>query len=457
MNAWYQLSKEETLRCLDTGLDGLSSDQAQNRLNQYGTNTLTETGRKKAWQIFLAQFQDLLVIILVAAALVSMVSDQVESTIVIFAVILLNAILGTVQHQKAQKSLDSLKALSSPSAKVLRDGETIEIDSTEVVPGDILFLETGDLVVADGRILENYALQTDESSLTGESVHVEKKETQIFHASTVLADRSNMIFSGSLVTAGRVVAVVTETGMQTEIGKIAALMNQTESVGTPLQVSLDQFSGRLALAIMGICAFVFGLSLYRRMPLLDSLMFAVALAVAAIPEALGSIVTIVQAMGTQKMAKEHAIIKDLKAVESLGCVSVICSDKTGTLTQNRMSVSQLYLDHQWIHPEQLNLHNPVHQYLLYGAVLVNDAVMRAEKKIGDPTEFALLAMAAGAGIEEESCRSRMPRYGELPFDSARKRMSTVHCIAGKRLMLTKGAPDVLLECSTQILLYGGVR
>ncbi|MEG0370301.1 MAG: HAD-IC family P-type ATPase, partial [Hungatella sp.] len=210
MNAWYQLSKEETLRCLDTGLDGLSSDQAQNRLNQYGTNTLTETGRKKAWQIFLAQFQDLLVIILVAAALVSMVSDQVESTIVIFAVILLNAILGTVQHQKAQKSLDSLKALSSPSAKVLRDGETIEIDSTEVVPGDILFLETGDLVVADGRILENYALQTDESSLTGESVHVEKKETQIFHASTVLADRSNMIFAGSLVTAGRVVAVVTD-------------------------------------------------------------------------------------------------------------------------------------------------------------------------------------------------------------------------------------------------------
>lgn len=325
MNDWYLSPKERVLARLHTSERGLTTHEAKIILDETGENTLKEQIQKKAWQVFLEQFQDLLVIILMVAAVISMMSDNVESTIVIFAVILLNAVLGTTQHQKAQKSLNSLKALSSPAARVLRDGQTIEIPSSLVVPGDILLLEAGDLVVADGRILECHNLMVNESSLTGESDNVEKKSDTLSSSPVPLAEQSNMIFSGSLITGGRATAVVTATGMDTEIGKIAAMMNAAEEKKTPLQVSLDQFGSRLAAMIMLICALVFILSLYRRTPILESLMFAVALAVAAIPEALGSIVTIVQAMGTQRMAKEHAIIKDLKAVESLGCVSVILS------------------------------------------------------------------------------------------------------------------------------------
>ena len=337
MKEWYQQTKEEILSQFQVTEQGLTSSQAEKILAEKGENVLEEGKRKSTLQVFLEQFCDLLVVILIIAALISMVSGNVESTVVILAVIILNAILGTVQHAKAEKSLDSLKSLSSPNAKVLRDGQKVEIPSAKVVPGDILYLEAGDLVVADGRILENYSLQVNESSLTGESTNVDKSDGTL-HSDCALADRANMVYSSGLVTYGRAVVLVTATGMDTEIGKIAALMNATKEKKTPLQVSLDQFGSRLAMAIMVICALVFLLSLYRKMPVLDSLMFAVALAVAAIPEALSSIVTIVQAMGTQKMAKEHAIIKELKAVESLGCVSVICSDKTGTLTQNKMTV-----------------------------------------------------------------------------------------------------------------------
>ncbi len=318
MKNWYQQTGKEVLAQLDTTDQGLTERQIQQRRKQYGPNALKETGRKPAWKVFLEQFQDLLVIILIAAAVISMMTDNLESTVVIFAVITLNAILGTVQHEKAQKSLESLRSLSSPLAVVLREGAKIQIPSKEVVPGDILYLESGDLVVADGRILETVSLQINESSLTGESDAVSKQEAALSRE-LPLADRSNMIYSGSLVTGGRGVAVVTDIGMDTEIGRIASMMSSTEEKKTPLQVSLDQFGSRLAAAIMVICLVVFLLSMYRGMAMLDSLMFAVALAVAAIPEALGSIVTIVQAMGTQKMAKEQAIIKDLKAVESLGC------------------------------------------------------------------------------------------------------------------------------------------
>ncbi len=254
------------------------------------------------------------------------------------------------------------------------------------------------MVVADGRILNNYSLQVNESSLTGESTNVDKEEGTI-ETEAPLADRTNMVYSGSLVTYGRAVVAVTGTGMDTEIGKIASLMNATKEKKTPLQVSLDQFSSRLAMVIMVICALVFLLSLYRKMPLLDSLMFAVALAVAAIPEALSSIVTIVQAMGTQRMARENAIIKELKAVESLGCVSVICSDKTGTLTQNKMTVQEIYVDGKVCKPDELDLRNQLHRYLLYDAVLTNDSTIVEGKGIGDPTEYALLEMAGKSQLK----------------------------------------------------------
>ena len=456
MKEWYQQTKEEILSQFQVTEQGLTSSQAEKILAEKGENVLEEGKRKNTLQVFLEQFCDLLVVILIIAALISMVSGNVESTVVILAVIILNAILGTVQHAKAEKSLDSLKSLSSPNAKVLRDGQKVEIPSSKVVPGDILYLEAGDLVVADGRILENYSLQVNESSLTGESTNVDKSDGTL-HSDCALADRANMVYSSGLVTYGRAVVLVTATGMDTEIGKIAALMNATKEKKTPLQVSLDQFGSRLAMAIMVICALVFLLSLYRKMPVLDSLMFAVALAVAAIPEALSSIVTIVQAMGTQKMAKEHAIIKELKAVESLGCVSVICSDKTGTLTQNKMTVQNIYTNGQTITIDQLNLKNQLHRYLLYDAILTNDSSIVDGKGIGDPTEFALVEMGRKATVDENLLRELMPRLEEIPFDSDRKLMSTKYELHDVPTVLTKGALDVLLDRTVKIRMEEGIR
>ncbi|CAK7027184.1 MAG: Calcium-transporting ATPase 1 [Enterocloster aldenensis] len=456
MKEWYQQTKEELLEHFRVTEHGLTGEEAGKRLAESGENVLKEGKRKSTLQVFFEQFCDLLVVILIIAALISMVSGNVESTIVIIAVIVLNAILGTVQHAKAEKSLDSLKSLSSPSTKVMRDGHKIEVPSAQVVPGDILYLEAGDLVVADGRILENYSLQVNESSLTGESTNVDKSDGLI-HDECALADRANMVYSSGLVTYGRAVVLVTATGMDTEIGKIAALMNATKEKKTPLQISLDQFGSRLAMAIMVICGLVFLLSLYRDMPILDSLMFAVALAVAAIPEALSSIVTIVQAMGTQKMAREHAIIKELKAVESLGCVSVICSDKTGTLTQNKMTVQNIYVNNETISIDRLDLRNQLHRYLLYDAILTNDSSIVDGKGIGDPTEFALVEMGRKATVDENLLRELMPRLEEIPFDSDRKLMSTKYELHDVPTVLTKGALDVLLDRTANIRLEDGIR
>lgn len=456
MKTWYRESAENVLRDMGSSRSGLTQQQAEAVRKKAGENVLQEGTGKKAWQVFLEQFQDLLVIILIAAAGISMVSDNVESAVVIFAVILMNAVLGTVQHEKARKSLDSLKSLSSPSAKVIRNGQTLEIPSAQVVPGDLIALEAGDLAVADGRLLECHNLQVNESSLTGESLAVEKQaEAMETEGAVPLGDQSNMIFSGSLIIQGRAVMVATATGMHTEIGKIAALMNATGEKKTPLQISLDRFSGHLAAVIMGICALVFALSLYRKMPVLDSLMFAVALAVAAIPEALGSIVTIVQAMGTQRMARENAIIKDLKAVESLGCVSVICSDKTGTLTQNKMTVEEVFADGELMAPGQISMYQKAGRYLVYGFTLANDARLQGEEGIGDPTELALLEMAVRAGADSEELRREMPRLEELPFDSERKLMSTVHMCDGQRVLFTKGAMDVILDRTGELMTKNG--
>ncbi len=463
----WNYSTQELLQKFDVTEQGLNNARVEEIRRQTGENILQEGKKKSTLEVFLGQFCDLLVVILIIAAIISMFSGNAESTIVILLVLIMNAVLGTVQHIKAQRSLESLKQLSAPNAKVIRNGVKQEIPSKEIVPGDIVMLEAGDMIVADGRILHNYSLQVNESSLTGESTNVEKTD-MVIEGKAALADRVNMVYSGSLVTYGRAQVLVTGTGMKTELGKIAGLMNAAKERKTPLQESLDKFSGRLAMLIMIICAVVFGLCIYRKMTILDSLLFAVALAVAAIPEALGSIVTIVQAFGTQKMAKENAIIKDLKAVESLGCVSVICSDKTGTLTQNKMTVQQIYIDGKVYEPKELDITDQTQRYLLYDAVLTNDSSIVEGKGIGDPTEYALLEMFrnirvessdffGSAGIYEDILRKSMDRMEEVPFDSDRKLMSTKYSLHGVPTILTKGAVDVLLDRCTSVRYSDGIR
>ncbi len=463
----WNYSTQELLQKFDVTEQGLNNARVEETRGQTGENILQVGKKKSTLEVFLGQFCDLLVVILIIAAIISMFSGNVESTIVILLVLIMNAVLGTVQHIKAQRSLESLKQLSAPNAKVIRNGVKQEIPSKEIVPGDIVMLEAGDMIVADGRILHNYSLQVNESSLTGESTNVEKTD-MVIEGKAALADRVNMVYSGSLVTYGRAQVLVTGTGMKTELGKIAGLMNAAKERKTPLQESLDKFSGRLAMLIMIICAVVFCLCIYRKMTILDSLLFAVALAVAAIPEALGSIVTIVQAFGTQKMAKENAIIKDLKAVESLGCVSVICSDKTGTLTQNKMTVQQIYIDGKVYEPKELDITDQTQRYLLYDVVLTNDSSIVEGKGIGDPTEYALLEMFrnirvesselfGSAGIYEDILRKSMDRMEEVPFDSDRKLMSTKYSLHGVPTILTKGAVDVLLDRCTSVRYSDGIR
>lgn len=456
----YNLSQNEVLERYSTFRTGLSPEEARNRLERYGENKLAEGRKKTALEVFIDQFKDLIVWILIAAAVISILSGQGESSLVIFAVLILNAVLGTVQYLKAEKSLESLKAMSSPSATLLRGGIKVQVPSPEVVPGDILLLEAGDLITADARILESWSVKINESSLTGESEAVEKTADVIPEENVALGDRKNMVFSGSLVTYGRATAVVTATGMQTELGHIASLLDNTRQRKTPLQENLNKFSEKLAIAIIAICGAVFLLSYFRSgMGLLDSLMFAVALAVAAIPEALSSIVTIVLAIGTQKMAKQNAIIKELKAVESLGAVSVICSDKTGTLTQNRMTVEKIYADGKLCDGCDLELANDAQRLLLKTALLASDATHDAETgtSIGDPTEVALVLLGENFGVEESAYRSQHQRLGELAFDSDRKLMTTLQEIEGVPTLMTKGAIDVLLARSDRLMTSEGVR
>ena len=456
MGNYYQMTGEETLQELNGTVEPLSASQVKEHQEKYGRNELVEGKKKTTLQIFLEQYKDFLVIILIAAAIVSGFLGDVESTAVILIVITMNAILGTVQTVKAEQSLASLKKLSGPEAKVLRDGNVIQIPSSEVTVGDKVMLDAGDYIPADGRLLECASLKVDESALTGESLGVDKSIDTI-QGEVPLGDRINMVYSGSFVTYGRGAFVVTDIGMQTEVGKIASLLKTTSEKRTPLQINLDQFGQKLSILILVFCGILFGISVFRGDNIGDAFLFAVALAVAAIPEALSSIVTIVLSFGTQKMAKEHAIVRKLQAVEGLGSVSIICSDKTGTLTQNKMTVEDYYVDETCITAEDIDVQNLSHSRLLLASILCNDSTNVDGVEIGDPTETALINLGTRLGVCPEVVREKYPRESENPFDSDRKLMSTKHTMEGNPTMLVKGAVDVLMERIEKIQIGEEIR
>ncbi|MDO5402483.1 MAG: cation-translocating P-type ATPase [Eubacteriales bacterium] len=438
MKKYYQMTAKQVRYSINGYEEPLAFEDVKRNQQLYGLNELEESRKKSPVQIFLEQFKDFLVIILILSAIVSGLLGDIESTIVILAVITMNAILGTVQTLKAEQSLNSLKKLSGPQAKVLRDGDVALIETREITVGDIVLLEAGDAVPADGRITECYSLKIDESALTGESLPATKNSDPI-NGEAPLGDRVNMVYSGSFVTYGRGTFIVTDIGMRTEVGKIAALMKSTSEKKTPLQISLDQFGRKLSVIILVFCALLFGISVFRGENIGN-----------AIPEALSSIVTIVLSFGTQKMAREHAIIRKLQAVEGLGSVSVICSDKTGTLTQNKMTVEQYYVGGRQIEAGDIDTRDAQLKQLLVYSVLCNDSTSRDGVEIGDPTETALVNLATALLENVEKIRHDYERKSEIPFDSDRKLMTTVHDIDGKNIMIVKGAVDVLMNRMSHI-------
>ncbi len=438
----YSKNVQDLYSKFNSSISGLTENQVELNRAEFGENKLYERKQKHPIVIFFEQFKDLIVLILIIAAVISMFSGHVESTIVIFAVLILNAIMGAVQTIKAEKSLDSLKNLSAPTAKVIRNGEKTSILASELVVGDLILVEAGDIIPSDGRIVENFSLQVNESALTGESESVIKNTDMLPSEPIALGDQKNMVFSSSLVTYGRAYVIITSVGIKTELGKIAELMNNTAKRKTPLQVTIDNFSKNYSIGILVLCALILGINIYRGAAFLDAMLFAVALAVAAVPEALSSVITISLAIGTKKMADQHAIIKELKAVEGLGCVSIICSDKTGTLTQNKMTVTDTYiLDNS----EPRALDN-----LLLCSILCNDTHYIEGDPVGDPTETSLVSYYVKERDNYAEMLSRFPRVSELPFDSDRKLMSTLHTIYDNTVMYTKGALDVMIEHVTNL-------
>ncbi len=464
---YYRMPIQQVLETLGVNRQGLTADQITKMKEKYGENQLQEEKPISILKVFIQQFNDFLVWILLSAAVVSGIIGKWESAAVIMVVLLINALLGAFQHIKADESLKSLKALSAPNAKVIRDGVQQVISAKDVVVGDLVILEAGDHIPADGRLLETNSLMVNESALTGESESVTKMTEAILALETGKSsendanlnpgDQKNMVFSSTFVTHGRGLLVVTEVGMGTQLGKIAHLLSDAKEKKTPLQVSLDSFGKKLSVAILILCAIVFAINVLRGHPIMDALLFAVSLAVAAIPEALSSIVTIVLALGTQKMAKDNAIIRKLHTVESLGCVSIICSDKTGTLTQNKMTVQKVYLMDQLHEGNELDLNKRPHLNFIKMSMLCNDAVTSHDAEMGDPTEIALVNWGEIYHIDELELRETLPRLGELPFDSERKLMTSLHKYDNEHVMVTKGALDVLLKRSINIMTPEGIR
>lgn len=469
---YYLMDSEQVLKDLAVDQDGLSQDEAGLRLEKHGKNELKEKESDPTWKIFLESFKDPMVIILIIAAVIQIVTGSLMESLIIFLVLILNAILGTVQTKKAESSINSLKQMSVPSAKVVRNGEKLTISSKEVVPGDIVLLEAGDYVPADGRLLEAESLKIVEGMLTGESEPANKSIDRLEEDCSV-GDRVNMVYSTSMVVNGRARFVCTSTGMNTEIGKIADLLDNTETKQTPLQSNIEKFSKKLGIAILAICLFIFVVEVMRalthpnsgdiKMVILNSFIFAVAIAVAAIPEALSSIVTIVLSMGTKTMSRKNSIIRKLPAVETLGSTSIICTDKTGTLTMNKMTALEYYKydgeDVASIEVSEESLKDladignfNTEDMISIAAALCNDSVISEEgKEIGDPTEVALTVFADRKGYITNRMRDIYPRIQELPFDSDRKLMSTAHNISGRDIVITKGAPDILISRSVKVL------
>jgi len=466
MTDYYRLSEKEVLGELDASKEGLSSQEAQKRLKIYGPNQLHEEGRIHPLLIFAEQFKSPLVWVLIAAMVISLLVEEYVDFYVIGAIVILNAILGFVQEYRAERAIEALKKMVSPKAMVLRDGKEVEVQATEVVPGDVVLLETGDKVPADARLIDAVNLRIQEAALTGESVPVAKKAVRI-EKETAVADRQNTVFSGTIVTNGHAKAVVTATGMQTEFGRIAKMIQEAKTEPTPLQKRLKKLSKVIGLMVVAIAVVVFLVGVVRLdQPMTAVLLTAIALAVAAIPEGLPAVVTVGLSMGVQRLAKKNALVRRLPSVETLGSCTVICSDKTGTLTHNEMTVRKLYVDGKVVQVSGAG-YNPKGEFaedpgkfklLLQIGAINNDAKLRQEegqwKVLGDPTEAALLVSAKKAGLDPESLREKYPRKDELEFTSERKRMTTVHEIEGKKVAYMKGAPEVVLKRCSKIVIGG---
>ncbi|MBE9608263.1 HAD-IC family P-type ATPase [Chitinilyticum litopenaei] len=450
---WHSLSSEQVVAALHSTQQGLAAALARSRLAECGLNRLQEAARRPGWLRFADQFRNLLILILLAAAAVAALIGDLTDAVVIVLVVLLNATLGFIQENRAEAALAALKAMLAHTARVRRDGEVCDIPASELVPGDLILLEAGDRVPADARVLAAHGAEVSEASLTGEAHPLEKGSSPL-PADTPLAERSNMLYMNTVVTRGRLEAIVTATGMRTETGRLAHLLAATAESATPLQRQLDRLGQRLALIAGFVVLLFFLLGILRGDPLAQTAMTAIALAVAAIPEGLPAVVTVTLALGMHRMARKNAIVKKLAAVETLGCTTVICSDKTGTLTLNRMAVRQLYAadkryDASTLTPAQLSLQaDDTLLQLLLAAVLCADAQLDGEHIIGDPTEGALLQLAAQAGLDAGTLRTASPRLAEIPFDSANKFMATFHREGEQVRLWVKGAPDVLLARST---------